>query len=143
MHHRKAFLHDAHLLANMNFQLIQDEGHRNSMTEHELERRMVDFIEGEYEAVIFEQDGKPVAYALYRQDPESIYLRQFFVDRQYRRQGIGREAMNLLLSEIWPRGCRVTVEVLMKNTAGYAFWKALGFEDYSMMLERESAPPTG
>ncbi len=137
MHYRKAHLADAELLADMNHQLIEDEGHRNLMTVPELERRMVDFLEGEYDAVIFRlDDGEtPVAYALYRHDPESIYLRQFFVHRQYRRQGIGREAMRLLLDEIWPRGCPITVEVLVKNTAAYEFWKAVGFEAYSIMLE--------
>ncbi len=139
MHYRGAVptnAADISLLAEMNHQLIQDEGHRNPMTVPELERRMVNFLQGEYEAVIFWLEGNlPVAYALYRRHPDSIYLRQFFVHRQYRRQGIGRQAMNLLLSEIWPRHCRITVEVLVTNTIGYEFWKSLGFEDYSITLE--------
>ncbi len=136
MHYRKAVEADTGLLAEMNRQLIQDEGHRNPMTVPELEHRMVDFLEGEYDAVIFRlDDNTPVAYALYRHDAESIYLRQFFVHRQYRRQGIGRQSMRLLLDDIWPRGCRITVEVLVKNTTGYQFWKSVGFEDYSIALE--------
>ncbi len=136
MRYRKAHLADVNLLAEMNHQLIQDEGHRNPMDVPELERRMVDFLEGEYDAIIFRlDDDTPVAYALYRHDRDSIYLRQFFVHREYRRQGIGRQAMQTLLSEIWPRGCPITVEVLVKNTAAHEFWKAMGFEDYSIMLE--------
>ncbi len=137
MRYRKAILADAQLLAAMNQQLIQDEGHRNRMTLPELERRMADFLEGEYTAVLFllDPDETPAAYALYRHDPDSIYLRQFFVSRAHRRQGIGREAIRLLLDEIWPRDCRIVVEVLVSNTTGYAFWKAVGFKAYSMALE--------
>ncbi len=136
MRYRKAHLADAELLAEMNHQLIQDEGHRNPMTVPELGKRMVEFLEGEYDAVIFRlDDNTPVAYALYRRDPDSIYLRQFFVHRDYRRQGLGRQAMQILLSEIWPRDCRITVEVLVTNATGHEFWKSMGFQDYSIMLE--------
>jgi hypothetical protein len=43
---------DVPWLAKMNQQLIQDEGHRNKMTLTELEQRMSDFLQKEYEAVI-------------------------------------------------------------------------------------------
>ena len=56
---------------------------------------------GEYRAVLFERDSQPVAYALYRADADaSIYLRQFFVAREHRRQGIGVAAIELLVGEI-------------------------------------------
>ena len=31
--------------------------------------------------------------------------------------------------------CWITVEVLVKNRAAYEFWKAIGFQDYAIMLE--------
>ena len=40
---------------------------------------MRDFLLGEYRGVIFEEGGEVVAYALYREQPEEIYLRQLFV----------------------------------------------------------------
>ena len=40
MHLRRATLADAALLAELNRQLIRDEGHRNSMSLAELETRM-------------------------------------------------------------------------------------------------------
>ncbi len=135
MHVRKAAEADVGLLAELNRQLIEDEGHRNRMTLPELEERMRTWLQNEYEAAIFEEHGVPMAYALYRQDSDSIYLRQFFVGRQHRRSGIGRQAMQMLLSEIWPPGRRITVEVLVKNRAAYEFWKAIGFQDYAIMLE--------
>lgn len=135
MEYRNATEADLQLLAKFNHQLIRDEGHRNRMTVSELEDRMRNWLRNEYRAVIFGGDGDPVAYALYRQDPDSIYLRQFFVASQHRGQGIGRQAMNILRSQIWPHGWRIRVDVLVNNHAGYAFWKAVGFQDYAITLE--------
>src|SRR5882762_1090950 len=119
----------------MNSQLIQDEGHRNRMTLAQLEERMRGWLAGEYKAVVFEQDQKVVAYALFREQPEELYLRQLFVVRDRRRQGIGREAMNILLAEVWPKNKRLTVDVLVGNRAAISFWRAIGYADYCLTLE--------
>src|SRR5262245_41538269 len=47
---RAATLEDCPRLADLNHQLIQDEGHRNPMTVPELEQRMRDWISSEYRA---------------------------------------------------------------------------------------------
>lgn len=135
MYFRTATEADVNLLAHLNHQLIQDEGHRNRMTIPELETRMRNWLQTEYQAIIFEHDDRPVAYALYRQDGDGIHLRQFFVDRQQRRQGLGRQALQLLLAEVWPLEARVTLEVLVNNRSGQEFWKALGFREYALTLE--------
>jgi predicted acetyltransferase len=132
---RRATLNDCALLAEFNHQLIRDEGHRNKMTVPELEQRMRDWLASEYSAVIFESGGEVVAYALYREQPEEIYLRQLFVVRNRRRKGAGREAVNILRSKIWPANKRLTVEVLVQNTVAVAFWRAAGYKDYSLKLE--------
>jgi predicted metal-dependent HD superfamily phosphohydrolase/GNAT superfamily N-acetyltransferase len=126
---------DCALLAEFNHQLIRDEGHRNPMTVPQLEERMRGFIQGEYRAILFEQSGKVVAYALYREPPEEIYLRHLFVVRQRRRQGIGRRTVEILRSQVWPKNKRLTVEVLVKNQAAVAFWRAVGYVDYALVLE--------
>ena len=123
------------MLAELNYQLIRDEGHRNKMTVPELERRMKDWLASEYVAVIFENEGRIIAYALYREQPEEIYLRQLFVMRNQRRRGIGRNAMEILRTKIWPKGIRLTVEVLVKNGPAVAFWRAVGYKDYCLALE--------
>jgi GNAT superfamily N-acetyltransferase len=133
--HRRATVTDSALLADLNKQLIDDEGHRNSMTPSELESRMRGWLEGDYTATLFERDGGVVAYALWRHEPEFIYLRQFFVVRAHRRQGIGRQAIQFLNDEVWPRGKRIRVEVLAGNLAGHAFWHSVGFDDYAITLE--------
>ena len=126
---------DCPLLAELNHQLIRDEGHRNPKTVPELEQRMRGWLTGEYRAVIFEDGDEIVAYALYREQPEEIYLRQLFVVRNRRRQGLGRRAVEILRSEIWPKTKRLTVDVLVTNKTAIAFWRAVGYADYSLTLE--------
>jgi len=132
---RHAALSDCARLAELNHQLIHDEGHRNPMTVSELEQRMKGWLASGYRAVLFENDGEVVAYALYHERPEEIYLRQLFVVRHRRRRGIGRRAVEILRSQIWPEYKRRVVEVLARNTAAVTFWRAMGYQDYSLTLE--------
>lgn len=134
---------DCPQLAEWNHQLIRDEGHRNPMTVAELEQRMRDWLAGEYRAVIFQRAAETVAYALYREQSEEIYLRQLFVIRSQRRRGIGRRAVELLRSQIWPANKRLTVEVLVANLAAVSFWRSGGFDDYALTLEIMPKPQSG
>jgi len=135
MNFRHAGPNEYRLLAELNHQLIRDEGHRNSMTVVELEQRMQDWLSSEYEAVLFAVKGETVAYALYRDEPKEIYLRQFFVVRNHRRQGYGRAAFELLQKKLWHTNKRLTVAALVGNPAAIAFWRAMGYQDYSLTLE--------
>ena len=132
---RPATVDDCAQLAELNHQLIRDEGHRNRMTVAELEERMRAWLEGEYRAMLFEDGGKTVAYALFREQPEEVYLRQLFVVRNQRSQRIGRRAVEVLRSQVWPKTKRLTVDVLVTNTRGVAFWRQVGFTDYCLSLE--------
>lgn len=135
MRFRPGTLDDCPLLAELNHQLIRDEGHRNKMTVPELEQRMRGWLSGEYRAVIFEDGSDVVAYGLYREQPDLIYLRQLFVVRHRRRQGLGRRAVEILRSEVWPKDRRLTVDVLVANQGGAAFWRSVGYTDYALSLE--------
>ncbi|MGA2750591.1 MAG: GNAT family N-acetyltransferase [Verrucomicrobiota bacterium] len=132
---RMATRRDCRTLAEMNHQLIADEGHRNPMSVPELESRLRSWLEEGYEAVLFHRDAEVAAYALYRAQSDEIYLRHFFVARHLRRRGIGRQAFALLRDKIWPKGQRLTVSVLTHNEAGLKFWRALGYKDYCLTLE--------
>lgn len=105
------------------------------MTAPELEQRMRSWLAGEYRAVIFGEQGEVVAYALFREQTDEIYLRQLFVVRNRRRKGIGRRALGTLRSEVWSKAKRLTVEALVKNEAAVAFWRAMGYRDYALTLE--------
>jgi len=135
MNYRYATLKDCPLLAILNGQLIRDEGHRNPMTVEELEERMRRWLKDEYKAVLFEDGGEIVAYALFTERKGDIYLRQFYVVPHRRRQGIGTTAMQALQSEVFPPGKRNTVEVLVGNHAAIGFWKHIGFHEYSLVME--------
>jgi GNAT superfamily N-acetyltransferase len=136
MNYRFATADDARVLAELNHQLIQDEGHRNAMSVDELKRRMQAWLEGEYQAVLFE-DGEGIAgYALFKRAPEWIYLRQLFVEPSRRREGIGTAAIEWLLANAWSQVPRVRLEVLVGNRAGIKFWRSLGFADYCITMER-------
>jgi GNAT superfamily N-acetyltransferase len=132
---REATLRDCHCLAELNHQLIRDEGHRNPMTVPELEQRMRGWLSSEYRAVIYEEEAEIVAYALFREQAQEIYLRQLFVVRHRRSQGVGRRAVEVLRTQIWPKNKRLTVEVLVANERAMNFWRSVGYTDYSLTLE--------
>jgi putative acetyltransferase len=143
MHYRYATADDIASLARMNHALIRDEGHRNRMSVAELEARMAEWLGGEYRAVLIEDAGPPIGYALYRRDAEHVYLRQFFVAPESRRRGVGRAAIQWLRQHAWSGENRIRVEVLVGNSAGIAFWRAVGFEDYCLTLELEASGNAG
>lgn len=131
---RFASVEDCSMLAAWNYQLIRDEGHRNPMDVWELEERMRGWLtSGEYQAIIFEE-SEPVAYALFKETNDEVYLRQFFVVRHRRRAGMGSAAMAQLF-DLWPTDKRWTVSVLTRNASAVTFWQAMGYADYSLTLE--------
>ena len=136
MKFRSAQTTDLDLLATWNHQLIADEGHRNPMTPPELRQRMADWLErGEYECLIFTAGGEDVGYALFKEAVDEIHLRHFFVRRDRRRLGHGRAAMEALIFQVWPRTKRLRVDVLIDNANAIAFWRQVGYRDYSLTLE--------
>jgi ribosomal protein S18 acetylase RimI-like enzyme len=136
---RSARADDAHLLAPLNAHLIREEGHRNPMSLPQLEERMRQWLQGSYRAVIFERAGEVVGYVLYRPQVDHVYLRQFYVRPEYRRRGLGRQALEWLGRNAWSGTPRLRIDVLAGNAAAIAFWRAVGFAEYSVTLEME--PP--
>ena len=64
------------------------------------------------------------------------------VARNRRRQGLGRRVLEYLRSTVWPKTKRLTVEVLVSNIGGVAFWHAVGYTDYCLTLEIRPNQPT-
>lgn len=136
---RKCFSDDLTLLAEYNKRLIEDEKSDNPMDPAQLRVRMKRFLETDYAAYLFESDGIAIGYALVKTSASPLYLRQFYIDRPYRRQHFGLQAFRLLLETL--NTDSIDVEVLVWNTPALAFWKKMGFEERSLYMRRET--PSG
>ena len=136
---RVAAAADLPQLASWNKQLIEDESHDNTMSLEELVARMRNWLTTEYQALIFEDPAAPVAYALLRDTPEWVHLRQFFVARDRRRRGIGARAVALLRDSVIPPDKPVIVEAMAWNHSALSFWRAVGFADRYVGLESRPA----
>lgn len=137
MDFRHAVDADAPLLARINQQLIADEWGGGGMPLESLERRMRRWIEeGDYQAILFLEDGETVAYSLVSLDDDSAYIRHFFVLHEHRGRGVGRRAIATLFERIIPRDVRITLDVLASNRVGHEFWRSVGFADYAVRMER-------
>ena len=139
---RRASASDVTLLARMNQQLIEDEASRNSMSLSELESRMKNWLDGEWQAVVIEQNGEPVGYILfqfrsdeYQPSEATVYVRQFFVGREHRSRGIGRWAFDIVSETYFPNVSSVILDVLETNPRALRFWKSLGFQLYCTTLK--------
>jgi GNAT superfamily N-acetyltransferase len=169
---RVAAAADLPQLASWNKQLIEDEGHDNTMSLEDLVARMRTWLATEYQALIFDEPATSadpalpksqwipagacprmlesgagmtaagsasVAYALLRDTPEWVHLRQFFVARDRRRRGIGARAVALLRDSVIPPDKPVIVEAMVWNHPALAFWRAVGFADRYVGLESRPA----
>ena len=169
---RVAAAADLPQLAGWNKQLIEDEGHDNTMSLEELVARMRSWLTTEYQALIFDEPATSadpalpksqwipagacprmlesgagmtaagsasVAYALLRDTPEWVHLRQFFVARDRRRRGIGARAVALLRDSVFPADKPVIVEAMAWNYPALSFWRAVGFADRYVGLESRPA----
>ena len=115
MTYRFANLDDCRLLAELNHQLNQDEGSRSRRTLPELEQRMRKWLAREYRALIYEDGGEVVAYALYRDEAEEIHLRQLFVVPHRRQEGLGRRAVQILRGQVRPKNKKLIMDVVMTH----------------------------
>jgi GNAT superfamily N-acetyltransferase len=131
---RRAINSDLQLLGEMNKRLIEDEKHSNPISISELVKRMGDFLGGQYTAYIINVDDVTAGYCLYRDDIDYIYIRQLFVERNYRRMGLGSSCIKWLRDSFWKER-KIRIEVLCQNHDGISFWKKTGFVDYCITME--------
>ena len=124
---QKCSIKDVAKLALLNKQLIEDEKSDNAMNINELEKRMKEFLETDYSAYFFLEDSQIVGYALIRNTDNPVYLRQFLIDRNYRKNHYGTQAFQMLLKYLDIK--EIDLEVLPWNKSGLAFWKHCGFSE--------------
>lgn len=132
MNLKKCSAENAEKLAELNKQLIEDEKSDNKMSHGELQDRMKSFLETDYTAYFFMEDNSIIGYALVNTRAEPLYLRQFFIARNFRRNHKGRRAFELLLDEL--KTDKIDLEVLSWNEAGLKFWQSCGFAERSRYM---------
>jgi len=137
MDYRFATFSDIPLLVEANSQWIVDEGLPSRLKPSELEKRFWDWLGEDYRAVLFEDEGVRVGYALYRPDSDHhVQLRHFYIRRDLAdKNAAAAEALNLLHEEIWAPGTRVRVEIQADNPSSLAFWRSMGFREQVVTLE--------
>lgn len=129
---KKCDLKDVETLAILNKQLIDDEKSDNSMNVKELEERMKSFLTTDYQAYFFVANDNIVGYALVKTSCTPLYLRQFLIERKYRKQHYGTEAFHSLMRYLSVDN--IDIEVLSWNEAGKHFWESCGFSEISRYM---------
>ncbi|MEO0586098.1 MAG: GNAT family N-acetyltransferase [Planctomycetota bacterium] len=139
------------LVAELNIQLQIDEAAAVVMTLENAAARMRGWIDHDNHHALLarpagQPDAQPVGYLVYAEHHDDcnhghtmLYIRQFLVRREHRRQGIGRAMMDAFHRQIVPPNTPVEMDVLLSNPAGHAFWQAVGFTDRFVRLRHE--PP--
>ena len=110
---------DAQVLADMNHDLIEDEKAETALNRSQLLERMIGFLQSDYRAYLFVADDKTVGYALCNTQRVPIYLRQFFICREERRKGYGKQAFHTLLRHLDVK--EIDLDVYVWNQPGIAF----------------------
>ena len=129
---KKCAFEDIDQLAELNRQLIEDEKSDNRMNMEELKSRMKMFLQTDYSAYFFLESNEVVGYALVNEHSRPVYLRQFLIGRAYRRNHLGRKAIELLIREL--RVSEMDTEVLSWNETGLKFWESCGFVERSRYM---------
>ncbi len=134
---------DVDQIAQMNKELIEDEGHTNPMNLAELKERLHHFVSRDGWTVdVFTSNLMIIGYATYRLEANiskindtTIHIRQFYIARSQRGKGMGRRAYRLLIESQRQAPKRILIEVLESNPGGKAFWSRIGFTPYAMSME--------
>ncbi len=105
---QKCSIQDAGKLALFNKQLIEVEKSDNPMDLNELERRMKEFLETEYDAYFFIENSQIIGYA---------------------------QAFHMLLEYLGIKEIDLDLDVLPWNKRGLAFWKQCGFSETCIAMK--------
>jgi GNAT superfamily N-acetyltransferase len=129
---------DADVLGRLNAQLSEDEGAEPIGLPSAYVARMRAWLErGRYQAAAARQGEEVLAYVLWHDDADygDVFVRQYFVSRERRGAGHGRQLFEQAISQFWP-GRPLRLDVYDSNPRGRAFWERIGFTPYSRLMRR-------
>ncbi len=139
---RRAIENDLKILAQMNKKLIDDEGSSNPMSIQELEERMKSWFLLDWNIDLICNDAQIIGYALYQyrenqndKEQEEVFLRQYFINPDFRNQGFGQAGIKLLLEKRFKPDQTIIIDVLESNPRGINFWKKAGFTPYCTTMK--------
>lgn len=122
---RPAFPDDIDLLTRMNILLRADERMDNVMTDDEVRQRMLAMAGGGYTALLFSDARQSVVgYTLTDHTRRPMYLRQLFVNRDFRKMGCGRQMIDLTMRHL--QTAELDIEVMAWNDDARAFYRKIG-----------------
>ena len=70
-----------------------------------------------------------------RDDGDHYYLRQLFVDREFRRRGIATQLLDWMYQHVWTDK-KVRLEVLVHNQDAITFYEQYGFNVGCLSMEK-------
>jgi ribosomal protein S18 acetylase RimI-like enzyme len=103
----------------------------------EFERAKVEKMVREGVALVAEEDGRPVGYALARfgDRPTTVYVTDLWVDAASRGRGLGRELLQEVAGRASARGStHVLLDADARNTEAFSFYLRLGFQEVAKIL---------
>jgi ribosomal protein S18 acetylase RimI-like enzyme len=104
----------------------------------DFERAKVEKMVREGIALLAEDEGRAVAYALARfgdHGPTTVYVTDMWVEHSHRGRGLGRDLLRRIAAQAAERGStHVVLDVDSKNTAAIAFYLRLGFEEGAKIM---------
>jgi ribosomal protein S18 acetylase RimI-like enzyme len=104
----------------------------------EHERGKVEDMVRDGVALVAEEDGQPIGYALARfgdHGPTTVYVSDLWVDEAARGRGLGRELLRRISEAAAARGTtHVLLDVDTRNVDALTFYRRLGFEEGAKIL---------
>jgi ribosomal protein S18 acetylase RimI-like enzyme len=135
MRFTEATLSDVGTPAELNKRLIEDEDHPNPMNVEQLADRMSGWLQDEYSCYLPVAEGTTIAYCVFRDDGEFYYMRQLFVERTHRRQGIATKLLDWMYAHVWADK-KVRLDVLAHNKEAISFYENYGFSTSCFRMEK-------
>jgi len=125
MLHEEKSTDNLKILTEMNILLRASEQIDNQMTDEDVERRMVSFIEStQYLVYTIHEGMNIIGYAVIDSERQPPYLRQLFLYEASRSKGIGRRILTDLKEILKTK--EIDVEVMAWNTRAVKFYETNG-----------------
>jgi ribosomal protein S18 acetylase RimI-like enzyme len=112
----------------MNKQLMEDEEFDRPLNDENLRKRWEEFLtQNKYQVLLFILEDDIIGYAVVHMDQSPLYLRHFFIKREFRRMGNGSNCFHEMLNHL--NTSTIDLDVMSWNERGFKFWKSLGFTE--------------